>query len=73
MTRDQASRCCDELNALDEHYVASVVEVGTKRIVGGFAVSVRHVPSGNEISFAMDMDEWRYVLAGMKRRLEPAT
>lgn len=70
MTRPQAQRCCDELNVLDSLYVADVEEIKDRYSPGHPAgVRVRHTESGNEMAFARDMDEWRYVFSGIKRRI----
>ena len=71
MTNTQAQRCCDDLNGLNSPYVADVEEI-PNRYANGYpaGVIVRHSESGNEIGFAADMDEWRYIFSNIKRRWE---
>jgi len=75
MTKDQAMRCCNEVNDLDSHY-AGAVEPPVHGRLGAhrrYAVVIRHRPSGNEIGHTLTLEGFRYTLAGIKRRLTPSS
>lgn len=70
MQRVQAQRLCDEINGLDCEYVADIVPVTSRYDPSHpFGISVKHLPSGNEIGYAGEVDEGRYLVDGIKWRV----
>lgn len=69
MTRDQATRFCDEINSIHCGYVADVVDVTKKRQSDYPAgVRIRHAISGSEVGYAGNVSAGRYMVDSLRRK-----
>lgn len=70
MRPNEAQKCCDELSKLDSDYSADVVKIKCRNSIGHpCGVRITHAPSGNDVGFARDAAEWRYIFSSLLRRL----
>lgn len=69
MTRTQARKIYEDINALEAGYTADIVDV-TAVYHPDYPCGVRvcHVESGNEVGYAGQYDDGLYLLSNLKNR-----